>query len=110
MGQKILFLAAFFLSGNAFSFTECNREVENVWISFTPAESVFVTFKDGHSWIYKDIHTSNEQQKNRFFSQALAAQTAGKILRIRYPEDDLVCPPKGAARHDFEGVWILGGK
>jgi len=74
----------------------------------TDNKTVWVSFSDGGSPIYKSENQLSEGQMNRFVSFALTAQTAGNKLVVRYPENDLQCPPKDSARNDVLGIWIAG--
>jgi len=97
-----------FLSSISFAYTQCERPVNNVWASMTSAQSVWITFSDGGSSIYKRESQITPGQMSRFTSFALTAQTTGKKLIVRYPEDGLSCPPTGSPRNDVEGIWIKG--
>jgi len=62
---------------------------------------------DGGGTISKSTSQVSEAQLARFFTMALTAQTTGKKLRVRYPEDNISCPPPSGNRNDFLGVWLL---
>lgn len=107
----ILFL--FLAPTSAFSFTQCTRPVKDIWTQLlnngtSDSEHVWISFSDGGQPIYKTQSEISEGQMARFFSMALTAQASGKNLVVRYPEDDLTCPPTGEARNDFLGMWIIG--
>jgi len=95
------------ISSNSFAFSECVRDVKKIWSNFGSSTTVYVCFETG-SCIYKDESNITEGQMARLMSMALTAKTTGKRLQVRYPEDDLVCPPSGAsARNDFIGFWLV---
>ena len=91
---------------NAHSYTECARPVKSIWINLETGASVNITFSDGGSSISKSESQLTEGQMARFVSVALTAQTTGKQLTIRYPENEMSCPPIGSPRRDFTGFWI----
>lgn len=92
----------------AHAYTECDRPINLVWNSLSGSESVWVTFDDGGSAIFKAESQLTEGQMARFVSYALTAQASDRSLIVRYPEDGLQCPPVGAARNDAQGIWITG--
>jgi hypothetical protein len=102
----VLFLGTSLLSWNTWAYTECSRPIKDVWTTLDSGTGVWVTFSDGGSAIFKNESDLTSGQMSRFVSFALTAQTANKKLVVRYPEDGLVCPPTGANRNDFQGVWI----
>ncbi len=103
---KVTFLLLLLISAGASAFTECTRPVDRIWNSLTASSSVWMTFSDGGSAIFKTEAQLTEGQMARFVSYALAAQASGRNLIVRYPENGLQCPPTGAARNDAEGIWI----
>ena len=96
------------LSSNAWSFSDCIRPVGNIWTSLNSETIVWISFKDGGSPIYVSESLVTEGQMSRFVAFALNAQATEKNLIIRYPEDDLTCPPMGNPRNDMEGFWVQG--
>jgi len=94
---------------NSFAFSECVREVKSVFSSLSGSTSVWVCFitETPGNCIYKDESQLTDGQMARFLSMALTAKTTGKRLQVRYPEDDLVCPPAGSSRNDFLGMWLV---
>lgn len=93
-------------SSNAYSFTECARPVKGVWINLT-GTNINISFADGGSSITKDEAQLTDGQMARLLAVALTAQTTGKKLSIRYPEENVDCPPSaGNARNDVLGLWI----
>ena len=105
--RTIIFIGMALFSSISYSYTECIRPIANVWTSLNSDTSVWITFTDGGSPVYKNESQLTEGQMNRLISFALTAQSAGKNLQVRYPEDGLSCPPVGAARNDIEGFWVL---
>ena len=99
----VLYICTYMSS--SFAYTECKRPVKNIWSSMNSAKSVWVTFADNGSAIYKNESQITSGQMARFVSLAIAAQTTGKKLIVRYPDDNLACPPT-ESRNDFEGVWL----
>ncbi len=109
--MKTLFKSAFVLTtllmaSSALAFTQCTRPVNLVWNSLTSSTSVWITFSDGGSAIFKTEAQLTEGQMARFVSFALTAQASDRALIVRYPENGLQCPPTGAARNDAEGIWV----
>jgi len=113
---SILLLA---ISGSSFAFSECVREVKNVFTDFQTVvkdgtgsitsgnEMVYICFTTG-SCIFKTIKQLTDGQMARFFSMGLTAKTTGKKLQVRYPEDDVTCPPVSvSARSDVLGMWLV---
>ena len=90
---------------SSFAYTECKRPVKNIWSSMNSAQSVWVTFAGNGGAIYKTESQVTSGQMARCVSFAITAQTTGKKLFVRYPEDNLACPPT-VSRNDFEGVWL----
>lgn len=109
MKKKIMFaaLGSLLFSSSCFGYSECVRPVKDIWNNLGSAQSVWITFADGGSAMYKTESQLSAGQMARMTSMALTAQTTGKSLRVRYPEDGLVCPPTGAARNDVQGFWIV---
>lgn len=103
---KIIFLLGLIAPAIGYSHTECKRPVAHIWNSMTKDKSVWVTFHDGGGAIYKSEGQITEGQMNRFVSLAITAQTTGNHLTVRYPQDNLSCPPNDT-RSDFEGVWLV---
>ena len=107
MFLNIAIIHLLFLSTSAYATTECARPVSNLWNSLSSDKQVWVTFSDGGGAIYKTEGLITAGQMNRFFSQVLAAKTTGNKLVIRYPEDNLSCPPPaGINRNDVKGIWL----
>lgn len=91
---------------DGFAYTECLRTVKGVWIAFD-GTGVNVTFVDGGSSITKTETQLTVGQMSRYISVTLTALTTGRQLSIRYPEDNLICPPvAGPARGDITGMWL----
>lgn len=88
------------------AYTECQRGVKKVWTNLSASKGFWVVFDDGGSSIYKEENQLTEGQMSRFVSLALTALTAGKSLIVRYPENDLSCPPTNGDRNDIEGIWL----
>lgn len=99
-------LTVLLVSSSALAFTQCTRPVDLVWNSLTASTSVWITFSDGGSAIFKTEAQLTEGQMARFASYALTAQASDRDLIVRYPENGLQCPPTGSARGDVEGIWI----
>ena len=110
MKKTFLFLFLILLSFQSSGSTECVRPVDDVWSSLGAVENIFITFSDDGSAIFLNGNDVTEGQINRTFSQVLAAQASGRNLRVRYSEENLVCPPaRGTgARNDIDGIWIEG--
>jgi len=104
--KYVICLLMLIASSSSFAFSECTREVKNVWNKLDSPPSVWVCFNTG-SCIYKSENQLTSGQMERLFSMALTAQTAGLRLRVRYPEDNLVCPPTGDSRNDVLGMWLI---
>lgn len=98
------------ISTNSWSYSECVRPVKNIWTSLANARTVWIIFQDVGSAVFKSESQLTEGQMSRFVSFALSAQATGRNLIVRYPEDDLTCPPTGKARNDIEGFWVQGKK
>jgi len=110
--MKIIFgyvlTSCLFFSTPSFAYTECERPIKNIWNNLTKTPAVWITFSDGGSAISRTEAQITPGQMSRFIAFALTAQTTGKLLIVRYPEDGLICPPKGAKRSDSLGIWIKG--
>jgi len=106
ISYTIMVLCMLIASSNAYSFTECMRPVKSIWIDLKTGANVNITFSDGGSSIRKSESQLTEGQMARFVSVALTAQTTGKKLTIRYPENEMSCPPTGSSRSDVTGFWI----
>jgi len=98
-------------SSNSFAFGECIRSVTNIWSDMQTRtngnNAVYVCFETG-SCIFKYESQLSDGQMARLVSMALTAKTTGKKLRVRYPEDEIICPPQSVgARNDFSGIWLV---
>lgn len=103
---NIALLFIFSFPSASFAYSECARPVGNIWSALNSEQSVWITFPDGGSPIYKKKSQLTSGQMSRFTALALTAQSTGKKLVIRYPEDGLECPSIGSARGDVQGIWI----
>lgn len=99
------FMAVLLVTAGAQAFTQCTRPVNLVWNNLL-SSSIWITFSDGGSAIFKTGSQLSETQLARFASFALTAQASNRELIVRYPENGLQCPPTGASRNDVEGIWI----
>lgn len=109
--MMVILCLTLFASKLTFGFTDCDRPVKGVWSSMannTTSSQVWVAFSDGGGAILKSESDVSAGQMNRFMSLVLLAKTSRKKLRVRYPENDLSCPPPHAVhRDDFSGVWLM---
>lgn len=106
MNKTALSLILAALPTLSWAYTECDRPITGIWNSTNGSGSVWIKFGDGGSAIYKSEEQLTEGQMSRFVSFALTAQTTGKKLTVRYPDESLTCPPSGDARDDVMGIWI----
>ena len=107
MKKSILILALLFVfvvPSSIFAFTECGVTANKVYIQLSGENQVWVCFNEG-GCVYKTGTQLTEAQLSSFYAMALTAKTTGKTLRVRYPEDDLVCPATGH-RNDIRGMWL----
>jgi hypothetical protein len=104
--KNLLVIFLVFMSASALGHTECTRTPVKVWSALADKTTVWINFDKGSS-IYINESKLTEGQVNRFFSMALTAVTTNRSLTVRYPEDDLQCPPTGEARNDMLGIWLL---
>ena len=98
--------AVFAVCGPAKAFSECVRPIKNLFQSTSSETMFYVTFDDGGSSIFKRDADISAGQMNRLAAMVLMAQSTGRQLTVRYPEDGLACPPTGTARSDFTGAWL----
>lgn len=91
---------------SASAYTECVRQVRNVFSDL--GGSVSVTFIDAGAAISKSESVTSAAGVSRFLAMALLAQTTGRAVKVRYPEDGAACPPApGGTRSDFTGFWLM---
>lgn len=94
------------LSLRAAAFTDCLRSVENIFYNFDGV--VTVTFTDGTVAVKKSEAQSSPTAVSRLLAMAMTAQTTGRMLKIRFPEDAYDCKTAvGDARSDILGLWLM---
>lgn len=94
------------VTSSAGAVTDCARQVKAIFNDFSGM--VYVTFVDGGAPVTKDLSVTSSTSISRFLSVSLAAQTTGRSMKIRYPENGAVCPPAaGSPRNDFTGYWLM---
>lgn len=111
--RKPVFWLAVTLSSSAMAYTECTYQVESVFMDTQQgdAETVWVQLQvpggNPNVAIYKDKNNASEVLRNRLYTMALTAFTAGKKLVVRFPENNAVCTTQLAPRADFLGVRLV---
>ncbi len=102
----VLALLAFFPL-SAFSFTECDLTPNKVFLNLS-GNTVWICF-DGARCINKTQNeTVTEAHINRLYSTGMAAISAGKQLRVRYPQDGESCSDlTSTTKSDIHGLWFL---
>ncbi len=102
-------LASLVTSNSAHAFTECSFTVERIWRPFNVKE-IYVCF-DPTGCIFSTytapLSAEDAEIRNHFLSMAMTAFTAGKKLRVRFPENGATCSPYTANRSDIDGVWLI---
>lgn len=112
--RKAVFWLAVILSNSVMAYTECTYQVESVFIDTQQgdAETVWVQLQvpggNPNVAIYKDKNNApSEALRNRIYTMALTAFTAGKKLVVRFPENNTGCTTQLTPRADFLGVRLV---
>lgn len=87
--------------------TECDFEIDRIFLNLDGNHNVYATIKERNIQIYKNKSILEEAQLDRFYSLLLTAKATGSKVKVRFFSDNLDCSSISGSFGNISGIWLL---